>query len=44
MTGAEKDDIVGMEFVEDIRMGIVVEVVFGCLRILWKYEKSGDEK
>ncbi len=44
MPGAEKDDIVGLELVEYIGMGVMVEIVFGSMGILWKYEKGGDAK
>jgi hypothetical protein len=43
VTGAEKDDIVGLEFLEDIGLGVVVEGVIGCLGGLWNKNKNRYE-
>jgi len=37
VSGAEKYDVVGLEFGEDVGLGIVVEVEIGCLGILRNY-------
>ena len=42
MTGTEKDDVVGFEFVEDVGLGIVVEVVISSMMRLWN--ENGDEE
>ena len=44
MTGAEKNDIVDFEFVEDIGLGIVVEFVTLCLSILCGNRKNSSNK
>ena len=36
MTGAEEDDVVGLEFGEDVGFWVVVEIVIGGLREMWK--------
>ena len=41
MTGAEEDDVVGFEFGEDVRLGIVVDGEIGCLGILWNENENG---
>ena len=30
MSGAEEDEVVGLEFSEDVRLGIVVDGEIGC--------------
>ena len=40
MTGAEKDYVMGFEFVEDVGFGVVVDGEIGSLRNLRNYNKS----
>ncbi len=34
MTGAEKDDVLGLEFVKDVGLGVAVEIIIVRLRYL----------
>ena len=43
MSGAEKYDVVGLEFGEDVGLGIVVEVVFSSMMNLWNENENGNE-
>lgn len=40
VTGAEKDYVMGFEFVEDVGFGVVVDGEIGSLRNLRNYNKS----
>ena len=44
MPGAEKNDVVGLKFGEDVRFGVVVKIVTSRIGKLWNDNKISNNK